>query len=517
MLNASTALRETYVTLPVEITAEVVDPDGLHDPDLIRRADFNTLTRNALRSRFPIATGRTERRALNELLSVGASFELAEQVAADTSLVGQVVPVRMLAADTLDLYIKGAFGGLEKKSTDGTLSAEIDGDSAVLTSTADDFAALLTQARRSLRAEAAALRHQANLQNNGVEEFARRAEAAEDEAARNRALKQVEARTVKRDGLLAEADAALVRADSTRGSEPLGEDNASALIRAGGGWFKVTEVGRDTVSADVLVAPDGPIADWSLLINEQSEADRKLSDTQIVWIEELRTAGQLETVFNTRFFTASDSREPELAGIWGAVVGSFWTMLVTFALAFPIGVLSAIYLEEFAPKNRLTALIEVNINNLAAVPSIVFGLLGLAVFSVSSAAALGAAGRRAGAGADDLPTIIIAAARLDRVPPSIREARLGVGASQGAGVFHHVLPLAMPGILTGTIIGMAQALGETAPLLMIGMVAFIVDAPTGVTGPRNSPCPCRFPWADFAERHLRRRRPAICVCWPSWC
>ncbi len=514
VLNASTALRETYVTLPVEITAEVVDPDGLHDPDLIRRADFNTLTRNALRSRFPIATGRTERRALNELLSVGASFELAEQVAADTSLVGQVVPVRMLAADTLDLYIKGAFGGLEKKSTDGTLSAEIDGDSAVLTSTADDFAALLTQARRSLRAEAAALRHQANLQNNGVEEFARRAEAAEDEAARNRALKQVEARTVKRDGLLAEADAALVRADSTRGSEPLGEDNASALIRAGGGWFKVTEVGRDTVSADVLVAPDGPIADWSLLINEQSEADRKLSDTQIVWIEELRTAGQLETVFNTRFFTASDSREPELAGIWGAVVGSFWTMLVTFALAFPIGVLSAIYLEEFAPKNRLTALIEVNINNLAAVPSIIFGLLGLAVFlgvfGVPRSAPLAGGIVLA---LMTLPTIIIAArASIRAVPPSIRDAALGVGASKVQASFHHVLPLAMPGILTGTILGMAQALGETAPLIMIGMVAFIVDTPTGITDSATVLPVQVFRWSDFPEQAFEARTAAaICV------
>ena len=306
----------------------------------------------------------------------------------------------------------------------------------------------------------------------------------------------------------------LARADSTEGSEPLGENNASALIRAGGGWFKLTEVARDRVSADILVAPTGEVSDWSLLINETPEANRKLTDTQIVWAEDLRDAGELETVFNTRFFTASDSREPELAGIWGAAVGSFWTMLVTFALAFPIGVLSAIYLEEFAPKNRLTALIEVNINNLAAVPSIIFGLLGLAViigfFGVPRSAPMAGGIVLA---LMTLPTIIIASrVSIAAVPPSIREAALGVGASRLQVAFHHVLPLSMPGILTGAIIGMARALGETAPLIMIGMVAFIVDVPDGVTDNATVLPVQVFRWADFPERAFESRTAlAICV------
>lgn len=215
------------------------------------------------------------------------------------------------------------------------------------------------------------------------------------------------------------------------------------------------------------------------------ESDRRVKDNQLAWIDRLQEQGRLEKRFNTTFFSAGDSREPELAGIRGAVAGSFYTLLVTLVLSFPIGVAAAVYLEEFAPKNRWTDLIEVNINNLAAVPSIVYGLLGLAVFlnffglprSVPLVGGLVLT-------LMTLPTIIIASrAALKSVPPSIREAALGVGASRNQMVMHHVLPLALPGMLTGTIIGMAQALGETAPLLMIGMVAFIVDIPGSFTDP----------------------------------
>ena len=189
-------------------------------------------------------------------------------------------------------------------------------------------------------------------------------------------------------------------------------------------------------------------------------------------------------------------------------------MAVTFGLAFPIGVLGAIYLEEFAPKNRFTNFLEVNINNLAAVPSIVFGLLGLAVFlnvfGVPRSAPLAGGIVLA---LMTLPTIIIAArAAIQAVPPSIREAALGVGASNVQASFHHVLPLAMPGILTGTIIGMAQALGETAPLIMIGMVAFIVDVPTGITDSATVLPVQVYRWSDFPERAFEARTAAaICV------
>jgi len=232
------------------------------------------------------------------------------------------------------------------------------------------------------------------------------------------------------------------------------------------------------------------------------EAERRLSDAQIGWLETLRSQGRLERVFNVGFFRNGDSREPELAGIRGALVGSLWTLGVTLALCFPLGVAAAIYLEEFARRNRLTDLIEVNINNLAAVPSIVFGLLGLAVFlnffeMPRSAPLVGGIVLAL----MTLPTIIIAArAALMAVPPSIREAALGVGASPLQVVTHHVLPLAVPGILTGTIIGMARALGETAPLLMIGMVAFIVDVPTGPLSPATVLPVQIYLWADSPER-----------------
>ncbi|MEJ2694253.1 MAG: phosphate ABC transporter permease PstA [Candidatus Thiodiazotropha sp.] len=240
------------------------------------------------------------------------------------------------------------------------------------------------------------------------------------------------------------------------------------------------------------------------------QSDRRIKDNQLAWIEQLQKQGRIEKRFNTLFFTAGDSREPELAGIRGAVTGSIFTLLITLAIAFPVGVAAAVYLEEVAPKNRWTDLIEVNINNLAAVPSIVFGLLGLAVFinffglprSVPLVGGLVLA-------LMTLPTIIIASrAALKSVPPSIREAALGVGASPMQTITHHVLPLALPGMLTGTIIGMAQALGETAPLLMIGMVAFIVDVPGSPMDP-SAVLPVQiFLWADSPERAFVERTSA---------
>ncbi len=240
------------------------------------------------------------------------------------------------------------------------------------------------------------------------------------------------------------------------------------------------------------------------------QSDRRLLDIQLAWIDRLISEKRLEQRFNKTFFTSGDSREPELAGILGAVKGSFLTLLITLSLSFPIGVASAVYLEEFAPENKWTDLIEININNLAAVPSIIFGLLGLAIFinvwgiprSTPLVGGLVLA-------LMTLPTIIIAGrASLKSVPPSIREAALGVGASKMQTVTHHVLPLAMPGMLTGTIIGMAQALGETAPLLMIGMVAFIVDVPGGFTDP-SAVLPVQiYLWADSPERAFTEKTAA---------
>ncbi len=265
-----------------------------------------------------------------------------------------------------------------------------------------------------------------------------------------------------------------------------------------------------TVTFELPVSADFDLYEKGVIKKETAESDRRVSDQQMAWFDALQERGLIETGFNTTFFSNADSREPELAGIWGATMGSLFTMLVTLALSFPIGVCAAVYLEEFAPKNRLTQIIEVNINNLAAVPSIVFGLLGLAVFInffglPRSAPLVGGMVLAL----MTLPTIIIAArAALKAVPPSIREAALGLGASRMQVVTHHVLPLAMPGILTGTIIGMAQALGETAPLLMIGMVAFIVDIPGGITDPATVLPVQVYLWADSPERAFVARTSA---------
>ena len=240
------------------------------------------------------------------------------------------------------------------------------------------------------------------------------------------------------------------------------------------------------------------------------ENDRRLSDRQLRWLDRLERDGELKKKFNTALFTNGDSRDPEMAGIWGATVGSFMALLITLSLSFPIGVAAAIYLEEFAPKNRWTDLIEVNINNLAAVPSIVFGLLGLAVFinflgMPRSAPLVGGLVLTLMA----LPIVIIASrSALKSVPPSIREAALGVGASKMQAMFHHILPLAMPGMLTGSILSMAHALGESAPLLMIGMVAFVVDIPQSLTDPATVLPVQIYLWADSPERAFVERTSA---------
>ncbi len=348
------AFTQTNVVLEITLPEEDIDPEGTRDPAVLGVADYQKPVTAAIRSLFPDVTDRRGKRAVKNMVSPGAAFELRERVLQDPSLIGKTLTVEVPLSDDLDQLRKG----------------HID---------------------RSL-----------------------------------------------------------------------------------------------------------------------PESDRRVKDKEIAWYDRLVDRGFVATRFNTTFFTAADSREPELAGILGAAMGSLFTMIVTLLLSFPIAVAAAIYLEEFAPKNRLTQIVEVNINNLAAVPSIVFGLLGLAVFInffglPRSAPLVGGMVLAL----MTLPTIIIASrAALKAVPPSIREAALGLGASKMQTIGHHVLPLAMPGMLTGTIIGMAQALGETAPLLMIGMVAFIVDVPGGFTDPATVMPVQIYLWADSPERAFVERTSA---------
>ncbi|MGH8576463.1 MAG: phosphate ABC transporter permease PstA [Gammaproteobacteria bacterium] len=348
------AIWQTRIRLMVNLDPEVIDPEGKRDPAALSAADYGGLVKGALYEMFPEVTARADKRALSDLVSSGAAFEVRQRVLEDPKLIGTKEAVWVTANDTVDMLMKG-------------------------------------------------------------------------HAERN-----------------AEGGAAGLQAK------------------------------------------------------------------QVAWIDEMIRKGWIDKRFNSTFFTAGDSREPELSGIWGATVGSFYTLLVTLLLAFPIGVAGAIYLEEFARKGRWTDLIEVNINNLAAVPSIIFGLLGLAVF-------IGFVGLPRSSplvggivlALMTLPVIIVASrSALKAVPPSIRDGALGVGASKVQTVFHHVVPLALPGMLTGAIIGMARALGETAPLLMIGMVAFIADTPGGIMDPATGLPVQIFLWADSPERAFMERTSA---------
>ena len=243
------------------------------------------------------------------------------------------------------------------------------------------------------------------------------------------------------------------------------------------------------------------------------EKQRRLNDIEINYLEKMNEAGIITYEISDYLFFGSASRNAEMAGIKGAFIGSMLTLAVCFLIAFPLGVATAVYLEEFAPKNKFTELIEININNLAAVPSVVFGILGLAIFinlfgmprSIPLIGGLVLA-------LMTLPTIIISSrAAIKAVPPSIRDGALAIGASKMQATMHHVVPLAIPGMLTGTIIGMAQALGETAPLLMIGMVAFIVDIPGSITDPGTVLPVQIFMWADFAERMFVHKTSAAII------
>ncbi|OYY68665.1 MAG: phosphate ABC transporter, permease protein PstA [Sphingomonas sp. 28-63-12] len=306
---------------------------------------------------------------------------------------------------------------------------------------------------------------------------------------------------------LALAGAGLAEATSRAAVIAFGPGGDSLL--SDGAWLRV----RDQVKANPALLQGHALVHVPAATDLDIAAKGRGTPDAEAAVATLRREGKLHTVFNWPFLTESDSTDPTIVGIWGALKGSIFTMLVTLALAFPVGVLSALYLEEYAPRNRWTDLIEVSINNLAAVPSIIFGLLGLAVFlntfhlprSASLVGGLTLA-------LMTMPVIVIAGRNaIKSVPPSIRDAALGVGASPIQVVFHHVLPLALPGILTGTIIGMARALGETAPLLMIGMRAFIATPPSRLTDPATVLPVQIFLWSDEVSRGFIEKTSAAII------
>ena len=521
------AFTYSYATLPLNLS-EV-------DAANARAANTRGILGDALEEAFPTVSGRREKRDLRGILAAGSDITLAAELDADRSLLGRTVDVAVPLSDTADLYLKGLVSDLDATRVDAAATIAKEGDTVTVTTPQPVFAEALESARALIERRMARLDVRIAGQGRSIEAQERvialneeRLGAAEEgeragfEAIVEDARARIATAQQTVDGLTRERDElAAVLADG--GTLRLPATAPSLLVGIDGGFVKAAQVSATAVSGPTL-APLGDAATaapgtWNTVAIAEPEAERKVSDQEIVWLEALRAADRVETRWNAPFFANGASREPEMAGIWGAIVGSFLTMVVTLILSFPIGVAAAIYLEEFAPKNRLTDFIEVNINNLAAVPSIVFGLLGAAllIYGVDAGWFVVGGGLPRSAAVTGgavlalmtLPTIIIASrAALKSVPPSIREAALGVGASRIQAVFHHVLPLAMPGILTGTIIGMAQALGETAPLLLIGMVAFIVDIPGGFTDPATVLPVQIYMWADFPEVGFRQKTAA---------
>ncbi|RXF72759.1 phosphate ABC transporter permease PstA [Hansschlegelia zhihuaiae] len=516
------AFTTTHLALTVTPSAEEVDPDGSKQPASLARGDYAKPLRDAYQALFPQVRARAERRELNGLLSSGAADDLRDKVMADPSLIGRAVQTRAQFSDDADLYLKGSVTSVEEETGEGVATpSAISGDLVIETSN-PAFQSDLEEIKADLSEKARERRFTVERLKSLRDGFLADRPAAETElkaaqgtgdpariAVAQNALSKVESDVSSLDNqmqtLAGEAADFENRFRDSSGAEKLDEKLPSVIVAINGGLVKVTSLAANRVEGVALTPLEGQQAaqagQWKVLTFETPESERRVGDQQIAWLETLKAKGLVETSFNTGFFTGGDSREAEQAGILGALVGSLLTMFVTLVFCLPVGVGAAIYLEEFAPKNRWTDIIEININNLAAVPSIVYGLLGLAVFlnffgMPRSSALVGGFVLALLV----LPTIIIASrAALKAVPPSIREAALGVGASHQQAVFHHTLPLAMPGIMTGTIIGMAHALGETAPLLLIGMVAFIVDVPGGFTSAATALPVQIYLWSDLPE------------------
>jgi phosphate transport system permease protein len=493
--NSIPAFTNHALVLDVAVPADLVPADKRGDAVSIRSADYFPVTRDALKAVIPGIESRAYERTLTRLLSSGAADVLAGRLVADPKLIGTTVQVPLLLSDDADLYLKGLETLISRVPGRGVATPSgTTGEVTILTS-ASDFAETLVGLKNAAAERVGELTTE------------RRRISAFGSASVQQRLKEIDE----------EISDLRRRIDTPAVEEVLGTRLPSQMVEINGGLIKITRLSGSRVVGDVVIplrsTNEAQPGAWQIATYVEPESGRKVTDVEIGFLERFKSEGKVEQAFNWRFFTAGDSREPELAGMLGSIVGSILMLFVTLALCLPIGVLAAIYLEEFAPKNWITDLIEVNINNLAAVPSIVFGLLGLAVFlnffgMPRSAPIVGGFV----IALMSLPTIIIAArAAIRAVPPSIREAALGIGASHQQAVFHHVLPLAMPGILTGTIIAMAQALGETAPLLMIGMIAFIVDIPQSLTQAATVLPVQIYLWSDLPEAAFRYKTAAAII------
>jgi phosphate transport system permease protein len=445
------AFTQHVVTCDIVLDAAAIAPPGQDTPaQIARNVDgFYGLLRDNLIQTFPEAGAtRGARQEIGELVTRLAVLPVAEFTANNPASIGTRVRANVPISDELDMYLKGA------------VSPELGAVTGVIeTLTPSPDGRFLARGK----------------------------------------------------GAFASILGARAAMDADRGANA----DRTVLITAGQSTARLFTADADTATLSLLTgtadAFRGQRASARLIA--RAEAERTVSDQQIAWALALKADGRIKSVAHTGLLTAADSTYPELAGALAAIVGSLFTVLITAFIAIPVGVFASVYLEEFAPKNRITDLIEVNINNLAAVPSIVFGLLGAAVF-------LGFFGMPRSAplvgglvlALMTLPVVIIAArAALKAVPPSIRAGALAVGASKMQSVFHHVVPLAAPGIFTGSILGLARALGETAPLLLIGMVAFVNQVPRSPMDESTALPVLIYSWANRAERAWEPMTAAIII------
>jgi phosphate transport system permease protein len=515
------ALTENRLHLNVDVTAAKADPVGKRDPAEIRQqGDFYGLVQDGLLARYPTAEADGVIDDLFDVATSLAAVPIGKQIAVNPSVIGKQLDVSLPINDDLDLFLKGAFGKTREIAGSGNLATVLMPDGTyLLQGQGDIFQAAVESLRTDLTNQAKALETgliakrqrlrsgQALVVTQTARLEAARTQGTGIEAAQS-ALGQATSNVsgLERE-IKADDDLIAVYRSSARGEGGalvLSDAKPTVLVETPTGTYKVATLTTTTATASLIVRPKaGEVASsWKIVQIATPQEGRAVNDATIAFGRHLQANGAIKPALNTTIFTNSDSNEPELSGLLSAFIGSLLTLAITAMLAVPIGVATAVYLEEFAPKNWLTDLIEVNINNLAAVPSIVFGLLGFAVFltffGMPRAAPLVGGIVLA---LMSLPVIIIASrAALKAVPPSIREAALGVGASKMQAIFHHVLPLALPGIMTGSILAMAHALGETAPLLMIGMVAFIADVPTGFTDSATVLPVELFMWAGRPER-----------------
>jgi phosphate transport system permease protein len=515
------AMTENRLHVTLQVSAEKADPMGNRVPSEIReQGNFYGLVQDALIQRFPTAEADGKLDDLFDVVTSLAAVPIGRTLAEDPSLIGKTLDVSLPINDDLDLFLKGAYGKTRVSQGEEPLNVSKAADNTfTLSGGRAPFAKPVANLREDLAVAATELETALGLKRQRLsiaqtQVAALKARVAELKASGGPGLAAAEALADQAqtlvDNLVGEtaADAATIEAyraaiKGQGGAIDLNDDKPSILVEVRGSTYKLTRISPSSAQGVLLArSPQSVDYVWRTVQLATPQNGRAVNDEVIAFGRQLQNEGAIRPALNTTIFTNSDSNEPELSGILSALVGSIFTLLVTFCTAVPIGVATAVYLEEFAPKNALTDFIEVNINNLAAVPSIVFGLLGFAVFLTffnmpRSAPIVGGIVLTL----MSLPVIIIASrAALKAVPPSIREAALGVGASKMQAIFHHVLPLAMPGIMTGSILAMAHALGETAPLLMIGMVAFIADVPTSLTDSATVLPVELFMWAGRPER-----------------